>query len=87
MFDPNQHAMDMTYLDGNLKIVRLTGHNKFEGIRDIFMCGGGIQIYPTNGQLCHKRQEFTNASHCELKGQGIIQGISYLTNAQVERFF
>jgi hypothetical protein len=49
MFDPNQHAMDTTYLDGNLKIVRLTGQ-KFEGIRDIFIRRGSIQIDPTSGQ-------------------------------------
>jgi hypothetical protein len=49
MFDPNQHAMDTTYLDGDLKIVRLTGH-KFEGVRDIFIRRGSMMIDPTNGQ-------------------------------------
>jgi hypothetical protein len=49
MFDPNHHAMDATYLDGNLKIVRLTGQH-FEGVRNIFIRKGSIQLDPTNGQ-------------------------------------
>jgi hypothetical protein len=48
MFDPNDHAMDTTYLDGDLRIVRLTGP-KFEGVRDIFMRRGSMEINPTNG--------------------------------------
>lgn len=48
MFDPNDHAMDTTYLDGDLRIVRMTGP-KFEGVRDIFMRRGSIEINPTNG--------------------------------------
>jgi hypothetical protein len=45
LFDPNQHAMDTTYLDGNLRITRMTGPS-FEGIRNIFMRRGSIQINP-----------------------------------------
>ena len=45
MFDPNDHAMDTTYLDGDLRIVRMTGP-KFEAIRDIFIRRGSMQINP-----------------------------------------
>ena len=46
MFDPNNHAMDTTYLDGDLRIVRMTGP-KFEGVRNIFVRRGSIEIDPT----------------------------------------
>ena len=36
LFDPTEHQMDTTYLDGDLKIVRYTGP-QFEGVRDIFV--------------------------------------------------
>jgi hypothetical protein len=36
LFDPSDHAMDITYLDGDLRIVRLTGP-RLEGVRDIFI--------------------------------------------------
>lgn len=45
VFDPNGHAMDMTYLDADLKIVRLTGPNH-EGVRNIFMRKGSLEISP-----------------------------------------
>ena len=46
MFDPNDHAMDTTYLDTDLRIVRMTGP-RFEGIRGIFIRRGSIEINPT----------------------------------------
>lgn len=48
MFDPNEHAMDTTYLDGDLRIVRMTGP-RLEGVRDIFVRRGSIEIDPTAG--------------------------------------
>jgi hypothetical protein len=45
LFDPNGHAMDTTYLDADLKIVRMTGP-KFEGVRDIFIRRGSMEINP-----------------------------------------
>jgi hypothetical protein len=46
LFDPNEHAMDTTYLDGDLRIVRMAGP-KFEAVRDIFIRRGSMQINPT----------------------------------------
>ena len=45
IFDPNGHAMDTTYLDADLRIVRLTGPNH-EGVRNIFMRKGSLEIRP-----------------------------------------
>lgn len=45
LFDPNEHAMDTTYLDGDLRIVRMTGP-KFEAVRGIFIRRGSMQINP-----------------------------------------
>jgi hypothetical protein len=45
LFDPNQHAMDTTYLDGDLRIVRMTGP-LFEGFRDVFIRRGSLEINP-----------------------------------------
>jgi hypothetical protein len=45
MFDPNNHAMDTTYLDGDFRIVRMTGP-RFEGARDIFIRRGSVEINP-----------------------------------------
>ncbi|KAL7548531.1 hypothetical protein ACHAWF_011817 [Thalassiosira exigua] len=45
MFDPNGHAIDTTYLDADLRIVRLTGPNH-EGVRNIFMRKGSLKIRP-----------------------------------------
>jgi len=45
MFDPNRHAMDTTYLDADLRIVRFTGPIH-EGVRNIFMRQGTIVINP-----------------------------------------
>jgi len=49
MFDPNQHAIDTTYLDADLRIVRMTGP-RLEGVRDIFIRSGSLQIDPTQQQ-------------------------------------
>jgi len=46
LFDPSEHAMDTTYLDTNLRIVRMTG-SRFEGVRNIFIRRGSIEINPT----------------------------------------
>lgn len=45
LFDPSQHAMDTTYLDGDLRIVRMTGP-LFEGFRDVFIRSGSMEINP-----------------------------------------
>jgi PAP_fibrillin len=45
LFDPNEHAMDTTYLDGDLRIVRMTGP-RLEGVRDIFIRRGSMEINP-----------------------------------------
>lgn len=47
LFDPQEHAIDTTYLDANLRIVRMTGP-RLEGVRDIFIRRGGIEIDPTS---------------------------------------
>lgn len=39
LFDPSDHAIDVTYLDANVKIVRYTGRT-LEGVRDIFIRQG-----------------------------------------------
>jgi len=46
LFDPNDHAMDTTYLDTNLRITRMTG-SRFEGVRSIFIRRGSVEINPT----------------------------------------
>lgn len=46
LFDPNDHAMDTTYLDTNLRIVRMTG-SRFEGVRNIFIRRGSMEVNPT----------------------------------------
>jgi hypothetical protein len=46
LFDPSEHAMDTTYLDGNLRIVRYTGP-RLEGVRDIFIRQGSLQVDPS----------------------------------------
>jgi hypothetical protein len=45
LFDPNDHSMDTTYLDGDLRITRMTGP-RFEGVRDIFVRRGSMEINP-----------------------------------------
>jgi hypothetical protein len=45
MFDPSDHAMDTTYLDGDLRIIRITGP-RLEGVRDIFIRRGSMEINP-----------------------------------------
>lgn len=48
LFDPNYHSLDTTYLDANLRIGRLTGP-KNEGVRNIFIRKGSLEISPTSG--------------------------------------
>lgn len=45
LFDPADHAIDTTYLDGDLRIARHTGP-RLEGVRDIFIRRGSLQINP-----------------------------------------
>ena len=45
LFDPSEHAVDTTYLDGNLKIARYTGP-RLEGVRDIFIRRGALEVDP-----------------------------------------
>mmetsp|Transcript_6291 Transcript_6291/g.15589 ORF Transcript_6291/g.15589 Transcript_6291/m.15589 type:complete len:335 (-) Transcript_6291:58-1062(-) len=46
LFDPNEHAMGTTFLDADLRIVRITGP-AFEAVRNIFIRRGSMQIDPT----------------------------------------
>jgi len=41
LFDPSDHAVDTTYLDGDIRITRMTGP-RFEGVRDIFIRKGSM---------------------------------------------
>jgi len=43
IFDPNNHAADCTYLDADIRIVRMTGE-KHEGVRNIWMRKGSLEI-------------------------------------------
>jgi len=43
IFDPNNHAADCTYLDADIRIVRMTG-DKHEGVRNIWMRKGSLEI-------------------------------------------
>jgi hypothetical protein len=45
LFDPSDHAVDTTYLDGDLRIARMTGP-RFEAVRDIFIRRGSMEINP-----------------------------------------
>lgn len=45
MFDPSNLAMDTTYLDPDLRIVRFTGV-RHEGVRHIFIRKGSVEINP-----------------------------------------
>lgn len=45
LFDPSEHAADTTYLDVDLRITRMTG-SKFEGVRDILIRKGSMEINP-----------------------------------------
>ena len=45
MFDPQDHAIDTTYLDADLRIVRMTGP-RLEGVRDIFIRVGALEVDP-----------------------------------------
>jgi PAP_fibrillin len=56
MFDPNEHSMDTTYLDVNLRIVRMTGP-RLEGVRGIFIRRGTLQIDPTNNNNSNSNQQ------------------------------
>ena len=46
LFDSTSLAMDTTYLDTDIRIVRFTG-SRHEGVRDIFMRKGLIEIRPS----------------------------------------
>ena len=46
LFDASEHAVDTTFLDADLKIVRYTGP-RFEGTRDIFIRRGSWTIDPS----------------------------------------
>jgi hypothetical protein len=46
LFDSTDLAMDTTYLDTDIRIVRFTG-SRHEGVRDIFMRKGLIEINPS----------------------------------------
>ena len=46
LFDSTDLAMDTTYLDTDIKIVRFTGA-RHEGVRNIFMRKGLIEINPS----------------------------------------
>lgn len=46
MFDSSNLAMDTTYLDTDIRIVRFTGL-RHEGVRNIFMRKGLIEINPS----------------------------------------
>ncbi len=45
MFDPSGLAMDTTFLDPDLRIVRFTG-SRHDGVRNIFIRKGAIEINP-----------------------------------------
>jgi hypothetical protein len=49
LFDPNDVNIDTTYLDADMKIVRLTG-SRYEGIRNIFIRRNSLQINPTSNE-------------------------------------
>ncbi len=46
LFDSSDLAMDTTYLDTDIRIVRFTGA-RHEGVRNIFMRKGLIEINPS----------------------------------------
>ena len=46
LFDSSDLAMDTTYLDTELRIVRWTG-SRHEGVRNIFIRSGSVQINPS----------------------------------------
>jgi len=49
MFDPNDHAIDTTYIDVDFRIVRYTGP-RLEGVRDIFIRRGTLEINPVGSE-------------------------------------
>lgn len=55
MFDPQDHAMDTTYLDADLRITRMTGP-RLEGVRDIFIRRGGLEIDPTSNKANDEKE-------------------------------
>mmetsp|Transcript_32732 Transcript_32732/g.72178 ORF Transcript_32732/g.72178 Transcript_32732/m.72178 type:complete len:330 (-) Transcript_32732:648-1637(-) len=50
LFDPNELAMDTTYLDGDVRIVRLTG-DRLEGVRNVFIRSGSVEVDPTKKEI------------------------------------
>mmetsp|Transcript_18557 Transcript_18557/g.50727 ORF Transcript_18557/g.50727 Transcript_18557/m.50727 type:complete len:236 (+) Transcript_18557:286-993(+) len=55
LFDPADHAMDTTFLDHELRMVRYTG-SKYEGVRDIWIRQGALSIDPTGGSSTQPEQ-------------------------------
>eukprot|EP00536_Pseudo-nitzschia_multiseries_P005195 jgi/Psemu1/238311/estExt_Genewise1.C_950010 len=45
IYNPEDHAMDTTYLDGDLRIVRMTGP-RYEAVRNVFIRRGSMQLNP-----------------------------------------
>lgn len=45
LFDPSEHAIDTTYMDTDIRIVRYTGP-RFEGCRDIFIRSSSFSLDP-----------------------------------------
>lgn len=45
VFDPDEHALDTTYMDADLRIVRYTGP-KHEGVRNVYVRSGSLQFDP-----------------------------------------
>ena len=45
LFDPNELAMDTTYIDEKIRIVRLTG-SRLEGVRNVFIRSGAVEVSP-----------------------------------------
>ena len=46
MFDPDDLAIDTTYVDPDLRIVRFTG-KRHEGVRNIFIRSGSVHFDPS----------------------------------------
>ena len=49
LFDPSDLALDTTYLDTELRIVRFTGE-RHEGVRNIFIRRGAVEINPVSSE-------------------------------------
>ena len=56
LFDPQDHAMDTTYLDADLRIARMTGA-RLEGVRDIFVRQGSLDVAPSSSSSTTTSEE------------------------------